>query len=727
MAHRRNYKREPVYDLRENIGPCIWAASRIGYGDRLARAHKMRKGERCVWCWGVTLLVLFLSLPILYLVSQSDTVERYVASRVFNSWIELGHPEHSVLVWDRIRGTFPFSFKVFGSRWRDPACLRSERASHHDCVTAFAPLIDVRLHPISFLWEGKMDVERVVVPQLAVRSNTSTAHPAHAHRTLLSVGREWPFFNHLAEFRTFRVDRVSLIPPNRMLAAVEELIAHPRSMVRADHGPADMMVFGSARIAPNGGDWELTATAYTIDDVGDFATHEGHHAWVHVRGDGESRRVSGETTFTYADNTRGSGTGAADWAALFGGPGEALAEFEAEGQWGRAHGRVGLDPLLWCNISAPGNITVEGHLGSLHEPTSWPADVRVVHPRANAHCGPSFCTLEAYGVEVVLRPLQTGVEIDHDFGTARVTTCGGRTNSSTWYEMGVGVAGSRGRVCGVLDTLVGEGRFEYAGGRIVDAALSGEREGVVFRGVTAERVSVSANLTALDVDVYAPAWGRRRGPDHTHFHITPTANWTLTTSDGDWLRGWVEPSRTLVVDGGSVRGYQVDAGRAWSSVDEGWVEARVSNGTSWIRLHADGDWRARSWWDRLRAYHIAAHIEHGLSAWGVEVAGLVDVVANGGGRALPTANITLTGGSIYRPENLQRVEHAGGTLVFPDGTYALTGTYHSPVTSASFASEGYVALSPTSIEGDTYTNYRAQDGSWDRINTAFEWEWGHTL
>jgi hypothetical protein len=88
-------------------------------------------------------------------------------------------------------------------------------------------------------------------------------------------------------------------------------------------------------------------------------------------------------------------------------------------------------------------------------------------------------------------------------------------------------------------------------------------------------------------------------------------------------------------------------------------------------------------------------------------------------------NATLTGGTISRVETGQEVHNANGYFTLPSGEYTLTGIYKSPVTDASFSSEGYVVLSPSSVEGETYSHYQSQEGAWDRIDSSFTWEWGH--
>lgn len=691
----------------------------------------MRARERCFWCWGITLLAIVLTLPVAWMVSQSDTVERHVASRVFSHWIEPGHPERSILVWDRIRGVFPFHFKVYGSRWRDPTCLRDQpRASHHDCVTAFAPLIDVHLHPLSFIWGGRMEIERVTLPQLAVRSNGSASHAPHGPgRSLMAVDGipEWPSFDHPAEFQTFRVDRVSLVPPESMLRAVNDLIAHPRAQIRVDHGAVDVMVFGSASIAPDGGDWEISATAYTVDDLGDVASHDGHNVWFHAQGYGDTRRVEARGTFSYAGHTRGEGGGAADWDALFGGEGEGEAAFVVEGDWGAVAGTVGLDNGLWCNVTGPQNASVVGRLGDLHDPDSWPRDVVVSHPRGQAHCYPDRCVMRAYGVEVILRPLTTGVVIEHDAGTAALTTCA-PGNATTWAGTARGIGYPEYVVCGDLDTIVGTGFIKVEDGEVVEAELAGVRKNVTYHAMTARSMMVRANLTGVELDVAAPAWGTHRGPGLVALRVDPHGNWTLRSSDGDWARGWVvrDTGVAVVVGAGDVRGFAIEGGRLWSSRNEGLVWARAVNASSSVEFTVNADWTRRSWWDRLRHYRLDAHLVHGLAVSGVSVAGVLDVAARGGGRHLPRANVTLAGGHITRAETMQEVTNATGHLTIPSGAYTLDGLYHSPATEATFDSEGLVAFSPTSIEGETYTTYTTAQGQWDHIESSFVWEWGST-
>lgn len=689
----------------------------------------MRGRERCFWCWGITLLVIILTVPVAWMVSQSDTVERYVASRVFGHWIELWHPEQSILVWERIRGVFPYRFKVYGSRWRDPECLRDQpRASSHDCVTAFAPVIDVHLHPLSFVWGGKMEIERVTLPQLALRSNSSAPHPHHGPgRTLLSLAEipEWPSFDHLAEFQTFRVDRVSMVPPESMLRAVNDLIEHPRALINIDHGSMDAMVFGSARIAPGGGDWEVTATAYTVDDLGDVASREGHDVWFHALGHGDTQRVEAQGRFSYAGHTRGEVSGSSDWAALFGGLGVGEAEFVVEGDWGRLNGTLGLDDGLWCDVTGPKNVSVAGRLGDPHEPDSWPRDLVVSHPRGQARCNPDHCVMDAYGVEVTLRPLTTGLSIEHDFGTATLTTCA-PGNATTWAGTARGIGHPEHLVCGELDTLVGTGHFRLEEGQVAEAELAGEREHVAYKTMTAEKVVVHANLTGVELDITRPAWGSHRGPGLVTLRVSPVGNWSLRSSDGDWARGWVEHGTgvAVVVGGGNVRGFVVEGARLWSTRNEGLLWGRAVNQSSSVELTVDADWTRGSWWDRLRHYRLDAHLVHGVSMWGLDVGGIVNVAARGGGRHLPRANVTLANGHITRAETLQQITQATGQLTLPDGQYVLNGLYHSPVTAATFDSEGFVVFSPTSIEGETYTAYNTAQGTWDRIESTFVWEWG---
>jgi hypothetical protein len=121
---------------------------------------------------------------------------------------------------------------------------------------------------------------------------------------------------------------------------------------------------------------------------------------------------------------------------------------------------------------------------------------------------------------------------------------------------------------------------------------------------------------------------------------------------------------------------------------------------------------------------VDGHVDHGIKAWGVDVAGSIEIAAEGGGRNLPRANITLTDGTLTKIETQQEVRDANGRFTLPDGEYTLAGTYSSPMTDATFNSEGYVVLSQSSVEGETYSHYRTEEGAWDRIESSFAWEWG---
>lgn len=673
----------------------------------------MRRSERCLWCWGLTLGLLIIIPSVLVVYVQMDDTQNWIASKVFSSWVKYEDPEHSILVWDRIQGWFPLKYRVIGSRWRSPVCLSEGR---DDCEVAFAPVIDVSLHPMSFLTTGKMDIKLVTLPVLAIKSNTSVSHTPHTTRRLLSQGAKWPSFSHEAEFHTFRIERVSMISPAAMVSSVADLVARPRSMPRMDYGQHDVMVYGSASIAPDGGDWGITATAYTLDDDNDF--EGGHHMTGNVRGFGESRRVEVKGDVTYATTNQIHLEGSSDWDALFGGPGEGELAFAVKSELGHAEGRLGLDPRLWCNVTVE-QVRIEGHLGLLHEYASWPEDVTVRHPQGRLHCMTDSCLLSTHGVEVTVRPLETGVLVEHSLANASITTCGGRANVSSWYQT---ASLDRNNVCGQIRSVVGDGTVKVRDGHLVSATLAGSRSGVEYGSWRASQVDLHANMSELALDIRGAAYGTHAGPDLVQVRVSPDANWTLWASTGDRLAGWVAPYKVRIEEG-RVQGYEV-RGEAHSSTEQGDLWFTATNSSSWLEGNMDADWTQTSWWTRLTRYAVAAHLENGISLMGIDVTGQLDLVVRGGGPTLPQANLTLTDGTINRPETSQRVSDSNGIVRLPSGDYMLTGQYHSSTTNARFSSEGSLVVSPSSIEGDSYTRYHTDTGTWDRINTWFEWEWG---
>jgi len=670
----------------------------------------MQKSDKWIWCLGITLTVFFV-LPIVLLgASQHPAVEEYVASRVFSRWVIRGHPEKSILVWDNINSYFPFRFEVIGSRWRNPQCLQEGR---DDCDMVVAPEIQVSMDPLSFLWSGKMDIKYLNVPHMAIASNTSQSHTPHVGgRRLLSNQGEWPSFSHHAEFHTFRIERLSIVDPAAMATTIHQLVTKPNARARINYGDHDVMLFGSMAIAPNGGDWRITTTAYTIDDDGEFTG--GHHLKTHIQGFGETQRVEGRADITFAETTKAHLEGFSDWKALFGISGEGRLDFDVTNEFGDAYGTLGLDPKAWCNMTIK-DVRVEGHLGDLHNHELWPEDIRVLHPQGEAHCFTDSCVLSSHGFEVVVRPLETGVLAEHSLANVTVNTCGGSTDISTWSQA---VRADRSDVCGLLHTVVGDGGFEVAQGELVTAFLSGSRSEVTHGKWSADHVDIHANLTSLDVVVEGAHYGKHEGPDRVSLQITPQANWTLDTSDGDWMTGWVSLEKGKISDG-SIRGYQV-LGEARK--DSFWFQG--VNNTSWVKSRGEMDWEGKTWWDRFARYHLGAHLDKGLHMFGIDVSGVVELDLGGGGRTLPKANLTLTNGHMARPETHQQISDANGYVQFPSGDYALQGIYHSDTNNAEFTSEGSIVVSPASLEGESYTRYHAEDGKWDRIDTWFEWEWG---
>lgn len=681
----------------------------------------MKRMERCLWCWGITLALIVVSLFGLLAVSQLDVTEHWVASKVFSNWVIMGHPEKSILVWDKIQGWFPVNYRVIGSRWRSQTCLDSGKT---DCEVVFAPVIDVSLHPLTFITTGKMDLQMVTMPVVAITMNSTSEgqeadQPAHTRltRALLQVENTWPSFSHEAVFHTFRIERLSIIAPHDMNLAMTDLLAHPRSMPRIHQGTHDIMVYGSAYIAADGGDWSIAATAYTINSEGDFKG--GHHASGQVRGYGDTQYVKGSVDVTYAHTNKLHVNGGTDWAALFGQSGTGDISFTLDSDAaGHAEGRIGLDPLAWCNMTIR-DIHVQGHLGPLYDHHTWPQDMRVTHPQGKIQCGSDSCLLSTHGIEVILRPLETGVLVQHSLANTSVATCGGNHNASTWYAAITSTDTSN--LCGNIQSVVGDGSFHLDHGKLVSAQLHGSRSPVEYGLWKAQLVDLTANLSSIDLSMHAVSYQKHHGPELIELHVTPDANWTLTSSSGDFLEGWVAPHK-LHIERGFVFGYQT-IGEAHSTKDRGDVWITATNDASWAEFRVDLDWTQSSWWNRLSHYTATAHLENGIQLFGIQVRGIVDVIMRGGGPVMPYANITLTGGSVLRMETGHQVSNTTGIVHLPSGLYNVEGRYSSLSTEAYFTSEGTLVLSPSSIEGESYTRYRTELGGWDRIDSWFEWEW----
>lgn len=644
----------------------------------------------------------------MWLLLFQSWVERKIATHVFGPWIEEDDPEHSILVWDRVSLGFPKWFNVIGSRWRNPECLKTAE-SPNECAVVFIPHIYVTLNPTLYFFQDKMDIVEIVIEHMAIVHSNHSHSMSPLQRKLLSTG-VWPSFGHNAEAHTFRIDRVSFLSPEQMFRAVRDQVLHPRSRPRVEFGEYDFMVFGSTGIVKGGGDWYLNADTYMLDGY-----EYGYHGKVNIHGDGGSQTVSGSGSMTYDVNTHLFVEGTSSWSALFGGYGTGHVKIESNGPDWWVRGDLQTGSVVKCNLTSSKGITVSGDLGPPREWKQWPMDVTVKTPWGVGECWPSMCLISSHGLDVTVRPLTTGLAFEHDFGTAEMWTCSHPVPESVtfWTNMRPEMGNT---FCGSLDTLIGTGGFKVQDGELVDAHLEGNKQDVGYEDAHVDRIIVAANLTQVQATIINGTWKEYVGPSEIRITGTPQGNWSVEANT-DWIRGYVKKN-TLVATSGNVYGVSIDRAEIWSNLEESSADIRVSNETSWLHLKGHAMWNETSWWDRINYYQVEGYISHNISVLDTDISGGINITVAGGGRVLPEGTISLAEGHILRKEI--EISGASGTFFLPSGDYYLEGHTHS----AHLTSEGYIAFSSTSVEGETYTHYHSDDGKWDQVENSFGWEWG---
>lgn len=678
-----------------------------GFVPGAVRTKRMKRGERCLWCAGIAVAAIAFLAAAAWIVLQSDATERYVASRMFSEWVDPRGPEHSVLVWDRLTGVFPARFKIYGARWRNTTCLSDE------CVVAFCPLIDVSVHPLAFLFGGTVAVEQVTLPHLALVESdraASISRRAGGRRLMgAAIAAEWPEFPYDIHFKTFRIDRLSVLGAAEMAAAVADASAHPYAQPRVAWGRWDVVFYGSAQIT--GGDWRVAASVYALAADGDL--DPAYHIHADVSGVGVTRTVAGSVRAAAGEMLDLRAEGAARWDVLVGENVETdpQADVELRGPWGWVTARMGGAGVV--NISSSWGVGVAGTLGA---PSEWPRHVTVTSPWGAGECGSRRCAVSTHGQELDVFPLSNGIRVVHAYAAANVTgTRASAPVDNAWLHAAAALAGTP-RVVAAIDSVFGSGRAVLDGGTVTEFTVAGDREHVRVGPVAADRVVARVNMTCLTVvatGVLVPGLGR---VDETWFELEP-GRWNFTTTAGDHLAGTA--SREGVFGGGVVHGITVDGLRV--VVGNGTrVYVRASHEESWVTGSARVDPWAESWWERMPEYAVRGVLDaSAYRVWSGHIGGRAVFAVTGGGRQLPagTVDVIAAEGTLFN----QHFRDVSGNLAIPSGRYRLTGNHTSEWAAGSFVSKGNVVVAPHLFDATVFTVYSGETEN--VVESTLTWTW----
>lgn len=695
--------------------------------------------NKIVWV-AISLSVVYLLLLVSWLVVRSDTVERYIASRVFGKWVKYDDPEHSILVWDEIRGSFPFSYEVVGARWRNQTCLdEADGGDASECVVVLMPMIDVRLHPLTFIMSSKMDIGRVYVPHVAVDAQAlpesivnmtkADADGPFQRRNVLShdAGADddgwWPQYDHSVHVHSFRIDRISVLEHGEVVNTLVQLLGYPKVLPPMSHTAIDVMAFGHGELVGGGGDFSLETTFYLLDTTGDL---DREMSFVTGAVDGDvatmTMHITGELFHdgykAYADARYRGPVRDADVQVVARKKEDIYLSGRLE-KIGSSWLRCSFDfPVLYASVV--------GDLGDMSDVSLWPQNVSVRYEGHEVVCSWWWCEGEVYGQDVRLEANgMNSVQLVHAWVTANVTACVPVVGKASWYEFGKWAYQERPEdACVVLSSPYGHGEVEVRSGSIVRAWAKAHRsEYSVFgchvqdiRGsLSEEEVSVTASrgwcrmsdkLSMHDVYVRVNRQGYWFVGDGTHVHMSGNASVSLGAEKS--LKVWVLESDIYgwTVEGTGEEGVILAATKERVSLS---TKCRSADLLSFGNLFVEGNPWTKNKWHRVEKANFSAEVD----------------VPGGQGRIVAYASRddmeTMPHGvmEIHRAKREffgYHVHEANGTIAFPSGLYEVVCFEE---THGKVSSDGGIVLSATSVAVEALNRWK--DNS---LLASLEWTWG---